>query len=238
MPEITDPNILAMLETPQSQINKNINLSVGGKGMSPAEDKIYQSEIQARGGVPEFVTDLARAEVYNRRVPSGRANALITDTSQNFPSEWQPGHIADAQAFRALSRNIIPGVIMAHSGGVFSGKMMDAAAEQQDQAEAVPTYRNEKGANSAIVNRLSEKALRNYAQARFTSQWRQKYGSIAAPDENGVDALTAFNQQYRKIPAGVGPKKPLTTYLDEASSRRRGKQPKRLPKGWSVEVEN
>lgn len=198
-----------------------LNLGVGSKGMSPAEDKMYQSEIQARGGVPEFVTDLARAEVYNRRVPAGRANALITDTVQNFPDGWKSPHIADAQAFRALSRNIIPGVIMAHSGGVFSGKMMDAAAEQQAQAEAVPSYRNEPAANTAIVNRLSEKALRNYAQARFTSQWRQKYGSIGAPDERGRDALSVFNQQYGAIPSGVGPKKPLSTYVDEAAEDRR-----------------
>lgn len=239
MAEITDPEVLSMLEMPQSQINKSLTISDGQAGVGSQEAKTREAQFASTPQLRNLLRDLARAQTFNQRLPTGRWKARVNEMVQEFPPEWQnnPQAIADYQSFLGLRQGMAKPVISltAPAGSTTSSKEMDTPKELELALTSVPGPDKERGANEFLINRTGAAALDKVAFNAFMDRWRADRGSVYAKDKQGRTAQSAW-QEYQRAPQY---KKTVTTPYTEilrSNMPRAKKQPKKLPKGWSVEV--
>lgn len=241
MAEITDPDILAILETPQSQINKSVTLSDGQSGIGSNEAKTREAQFASTPQLRGLLRDLGRAQLFNQRIPTGRWKARVSEIGQEFPTDWQsnPQAIADYQSFLGLRQGMAKPVIAltAPAGTTTSSKEMDTPKELELALTSVPGPEKEKGANEFLINRTGVAALDKLAFNSFMDKWRANFGSVYQKDRAGRTASEAW-QQYQASPQY---RQTVTTPLTQLIERNRSKvraAPKRptLPKGWGVEV--
>ena len=185
----------------------NITMSDGQAGMGNKESGTREDEYKSVQANRQFLGELGRAAAYNNMIPTGRFAARVSDVEQQFPSGWQQGDISNYQAFGALKGRLIPGIIMGNTGGVFSAKMMDAAAEAERAEKMAPGPHLERGANRQIIDQLGQRAFNDLARNAFMRQWRLQYGSVNAKDKDGDSAETEFSR-WANSPAGRQHTKP------------------------------
>lgn len=241
MAEVTDPELLSLLEMPQSQINKNVTLSDGQAGVGSNEAKTREAQFASTPQLRGLLRDLGRAQMFNQRLPTGRWKARMSEIGQEFPTDWQsnPQAIADYQAFMGLRQGMAKPVIAltAPAGTTTSSKEMDTPKELELALTSVPGPDKERGANEFLINRTGVAALDKLAFNSFMDRWRANFGSVYGKDKSGRTAQQAWQQyqatpQYRQTVAT-----PLTQLIEQNRPRARS-APRRstLPSGWGVEV--
>ena len=238
MAEITDPEVLSMLEMPQSQINKSLTISDGQAGVGSQEAKTREAQFASTPQLRNLLRDLARAQTFNQRLPTGRWKARVNEMGQEFPPEWQnnPRAIADYQSFLGLRQGMAKPVISltAPAGSTTSSKEMDTPKELELALTSVPGPDKERGANEFLINRTGVAALDKVAFNSFMDRWRADCGTVYAKDQQGRTAQSAW-QEYQSSPKY---RDTVTTPYTELLKRNMPKvrKPRRLPKGWGVEV--
>ena len=177
-------------------VNAGVDMSIvsseGRPGVSKTEDGIIGDEYKSVQANRQFLGELGRAAAYNKMIPGGRFAARVSDVEQQFPTGWQQGDISNYQAFNALKGRLVPGIIMGNTGGVFSAKMMDAAAEAERAEKMAPGPHLEPGANRQVIDQLGQRAFSDLARNAFMRQWRSQYGSVNAKAKDGSTAESAY----------------------------------------------
>ena len=214
MPEITDPALL-------SQLGQSVTVSDGRKGTSSAEAKSIET-----GGSQEFMArDLLRGLAYvesmNRKVPTGRFNAAVMGTTQNLPPGWQSKDVPNYQIMNAASRSLLMPAAALQSGQALGASQINSEKELDYWQSTIPSPRDEPAAVTANVDRIGSIAQRKIAQENFNKVWRSKLGSLSAVNPRGKTAGQVFEDALvgGKMPALS---KPLSRYLTEAETKRRG----------------
>jgi hypothetical protein len=203
MPRVADPALLALLETSQGSINKNVNVSEGPNGgVGPREAATREGMYTSTPQLRSMGRDLATAQMFNQRIPTGRFAARVSEAAQQFPSSWQPDNIADYQSFMGLRQSLTKPVISltAPSGQATSSKEMDTPKELELAQTMIPGPEKEKGANEYLINRTGRALLDRLAFNAFTQRWQSKYGSAYGKSKAGQTAAQAW-AAYQQTPA-------------------------------------
>lgn len=212
MPEITDPEILAALS----------GGSTGGDArtrMSTPESKRADEEY---GGIPALKNLLRmnmQAEIFNRRIPTGRFAANVSEAGQQFPTSWQPSQIGDYQAFLGLRQKMMK-PSMGLMGSKVSASENNAVAERQQNLMAIPGPQNERSANTFLNNDIFKSAQMKLRRDTFADDWRKRYGTTMKRNPRGQTVDEALNEYMDTGPGAKWRDKPLGQYLDEATRKR------------------
>ena len=203
MAEVTDPDLIAMLETSQGNINKNLNVSEGPNGgVGPREAATREGMYTSTPQLRSMGRDLATAQYFNQRIPTGRFAARVSGVEQQFPSSWQPNNIADYQSFMGLRQSLTKPVISltAPTGQATSSKEMDTPKELELAQTMIPGPEKEQGANEYLINRTGRALLDRLAFNAVTQRWQAKYGSAYGKSKSGQTAAQAW-AAYQQSPA-------------------------------------
>ena len=214
------------------------DLIPGGGGLTLSEGKsgIGKNEAQTREAqftsTPQLRTigrDLAKAQEFNRRIPTGRFNAKINEMGQTFPQSWQPSNVADYQSFLGLRQGMAKPLISltAPAGSTTSSKEMDTPKELELALTSIPGPEKERQANEYLINRAGRAVLDKIAFNAFTDRWRANHGSVYDKDKRGRTAQQAF-AEYQTSPTYK--KTVLTPYTSLLSGGGRAPKPKAAPK--------
>lgn len=237
--EVSDPNEMRqVLGVGGLNAIINKNTSEGAGKLGPQEAKTAEQEMTLLGQNKTLLRNLMNLEVYNRKIPTGRFQAGVKLAAGALPSGWQPQDVSDYQAMGGMQQRLLRPLAGLYAGRPIGVGEANTPKELEQLATQIPGPKLEPQANRQLFDSAGRDILEGRARLRFLRQWRSKYGSTNKTDPEGRTAEEAFQQAINAIPEGVGPKKPLTTYLDEASAKRTGKTPRKalLPKGWGVEV--
>lgn len=179
----------------------NVTVSEGSKGMGTNEAKTREAQFSSQPQLRQVGRDLATAMYFNDRIPTGRFAARVSEAGQQFPTGWQPQHIADYQSFMGLRQGMAKPLIslMAPAGTTTSSKEMDTPKELELALNSIPGPDKEKGANTFLIDRAGRAALDKMAFNAFTDRWRSRFGSVYAKDKSGRTATSAFDD-YKKTP--------------------------------------
>lgn len=202
MPRIDDPALLQMLETPQTSINKNLNISDGQQGVGSQEAKTREAQFIAGPQRRALARDLAQAAFLNNRIPTGRFAARVNAGVQEFPPGWQNGNISDYQTMLGL-RQAMTRPIVTMTSVAPSSKEMDAVKEQELAQSMIPGPEKEQGANINLINRAGRAVLDQEAFNAFASRWRANHQSVYDKAKNGQTMQQAWadyvkSPQYRR----------------------------------------
>lgn len=179
-----------------------VTLSEGKKGIGTNEAKTREAQFASTPQLRTLGRDLAAAQGFNLRIPTGRFAARVSEVGQQFPTSWQPQNIADYQSFMGLRQALAKPVIAltAPAGTTTSSKEMDTPRELELALTSVPGPDKERGANEYLINRTGRAVLDKIAFNAFTDRWRAKYGSVYDKDKSGRTAQQAF-ADYQTSPA-------------------------------------
>ncbi len=216
-------------------INKNTSEGAGKLGAQEA--KTAEQEMMLLGQNKTLLRNLMNLEVYNRRIPTGRFQARMKILEGGLPSGWQNEDVSDYQAMGGMQQRLLRPLAGLYAGRPIGVGEANTPKELEQLATQLPGPRLEPEANRQLLDSSGRDILEGRARLRFTRQWRDKYGSTNRTDPRGRTVEEAFQQAIGAIPDGVGPKKPLSSYLDDATAKRTGRARKPLlPKGWSWEI--
>jgi len=214
MKPVTDPQLLA-------QLNGNITVSDGRRGMSTSEAKsaeaIGPSTAQARA----LLNEVANLELISRRVPTGRFSAAVNMQAGKLPSGWQPENVADFQKMDSIGQSIVMPAAALYAGKPLTGTQMDSAKEAERWAKVTPQATQEPGALSFNVNRLARLAQEQIARDTFARKWRAKFGSMNSTAPDGRTAEQVFAEAMASGRLGQVVNTPFTSRIDKAVERRR-----------------
>lgn len=193
MPEVTDPALLMAL-----------NGGGGAKGdkLTPYEAKTRETQYTATPQLRQTLRDLATAQGFNMKIPTGRFAATVNNGVQQFPSSWQGSDVATYQSMLGLRQALTkPIASLSNPGGAGpSAREMDAVKEQELAQSMIPGPEKERAANEYLINRAGRAALDKIAFNSFSSRWRANHGgSVYAKDKSGRSAEQAF-ADYQRTP--------------------------------------
>lgn len=209
---VTDPNEIVAA---QAQLSKG---GGGGGKLGSAEAKTQEAQLSSNGSLVPFMDNLVRSEEMNRRIPTGRWNAKVSDVGQSFPSGWQTGDVSNYQTMMALRQAMLKPAISLNSGGVStSSKEFDTPRELEMAMSAIPGPDKERGANAAIGSRLYGQAMEQYSRNVASQRWRAKFGSLSAPSKTGRLFEDVFSS-FLASPQGPG-RRTLQGVVDEGERR-------------------
>lgn len=179
----------------------NITISEGRQGVGAQEAKTREAQFTSTPQLRQIARDLATANVFNQRIPTGRFAANVSGVQQQFPSNWQPKNIADYQSFMGLRQALTKPVISltAPSGTNISSKEMDTPRELEMALMSVPGPDKERGANNYLINRAGKATLDKIAFNAFMDRWRANNGSAYGKAKNGQTATQAW-ASYQNSP--------------------------------------
>jgi len=203
MAEVTDPNLLALLETSQGNINKNLNVSEGPNGgVGPREAATRETMYGSDPALHSMGRDLGTAALLNNRIPTGRWAAKQSIISGGLPPGWVPQNVADYQKFSGLMTGLTKPIIALTSpaNSTTSSKEFDNPVEVQRAQSQVPGPDKERGANDFFIDRTGRALLDRLAFNAFTQRWQAKYGSTYGKSKSGQTAAQAW-AAYQQSPA-------------------------------------
>ena len=214
---VDDPNEL-QVATSSFAVN-----TTEGKGKTGAQEaKTMETSQEKNQTLRGLIGMLTRAEMFNRRLPTGRFEARMNGVNQEFPKSWQSGDVANFQGFQGLQQRMLkPSMSLGGAGNVSSGEV-NTPKELEMAMTAVPGPGKEDGANRYLTNSVGELALQQFSRNVFMEKWRAMYGSSHALSKTGKSAEEAF-AAFLNSPKSAPLRKPLTTYVDEAAARQKGK---------------
>ena len=215
MAKITDPSLLAALG------GGNVNMTEGRGKTGTKEAGTMESAQAQNQTIRGVVGMLTRAEMFNRRLPTGRWNAAVNDVQQKFPDGWQDGDIANYQSMQGLQQRLLKPSMSLGGGGNVSAGEVNTPKELEMAMTAVPGPSKAKAANQYLTNALGEQALQQFSRNLFMEKWRTMHGSSHATNKSGKTAEQAF-AEFLNSPKSAPLRKPLTTYVDEAAAKRAG----------------
>ena len=213
---VDDPNEL-QVATSSFAVN-----TTEGKGRTGAQEARTMESAQAQSQTLRNVVGmLTRAEMFNRRLPTGRFEARMNGVNQEFPKSWQSGDVANFQGFQGLQQRMLkPSMSLGGAGNVSAGEV-NTPKELEMAMTAVPGPSKAKAANQYLTNALGEQALQQFSRNLFMEKWRTMHGSSHATNKSGKTAEQAF-AEFLNSPKSAPLRKPLTTYVDEAAAKRAG----------------
>lgn len=181
----------------------NLTVSEGKSGVGTNEARTREAQFASTPQLRNTLRDLAMAQGYNTRIPTGRFAARVNQGVQEFPTSWQGGDaIPNYQAFLGLRQAMTKPIVALSSpaGTGPSSKEMDAVKEQELAQSMIPGPEKERGANEALINRAGRAALDKVAFNAFSDRWRSKYDSVYGKDPQGRTAQQAW-LAYQRSPA-------------------------------------
>lgn len=200
MAEVTDPDLIAMLETSQGNINKTS--SDGTPGVGHSESQTRESQFTSTPQLYKMARDLATAHLLNQRIPTGRWEAAQQMLQSKLPPGWKPSNIADFQKLGGVQQTLTKPIISLNSpaGTTISSKEFDTPAEQVMAKASIPGPDKERDANTFFINRTGRDVLDRNAFNAFSARWRANHNSVYAKAKNGQTMEQAW-EAYTASPA-------------------------------------
>jgi hypothetical protein len=220
--DVNDPKeIRKVLGTRAATNMMGVNVTEGAGNVGSQEAKTREAQQGQIGQLKQFVQNLARAEVYNQALPTGRWKARVNSVQQEFPSSWQNRDVANYQTFMSLRQSLLkPSIALTTPpSATTSSKEMDTPKELEMAMSVVPGPEKESGANRAIADRLSLQAMEQIARNSFMQKWRATYGSTHAKSKTGETADEAF-LRFMASPRSANVRKPISQIVAEGRARR------------------
>ena len=232
--EVTDPNEMKSVlgVGGMNRLMKDVTMSDGQAGVGTNESKTREAQFTSTPQLRTLGRDLARAQYFNKRIPTGRFAATVNEGVQRFPPSWQSGNIADYQSFMGLRQSLAKPVIglTAPAGTTTSSKEMDTPKELELALTSVPGPDKEKGANEYLINRTGKAVLDKIAFNSFSDRWRAKYGTVYGKDASGRTMAKAFSDYQTSPTYKKTVMTPFTKLIQGAPKKGNG--------GWKVERED
>jgi hypothetical protein len=202
--DVSDPNEMkAVLGTAgMNRLIKDVTVSEGQSGVGSNESKTREAQFSSTPQLRTLARDLARAQYFNQRIPTGRWAAAQANITGKLPPNWVPENMADYQSFMGLRQGMAKPVIAltAPAGTTTSSKEMDTPKELELALTSVPGPDKEHGANQYLIDRTGRAVLDKMAFNAFSDRWRAKYGTVYGKDAGGRTMQKAFSD-YQASPA-------------------------------------